>query len=245
MDQGSASLEEQRAEARRVLTTYLVDGAITSRRSVRAFLPKKVPRELVEGILSVASRAPSGANTQPWRVHVVAGQARTRLVTAVQRAFDDKAVAQVHTEEYPYYPRQWTSPYLERRRKVGFDLYGLVGIPRGDKPRMQAQERRNFQFFDAPVGLLFTMDRVMEQGSFLDYGMFLQSLMVAARARGLDTCPQASFNKFHRVVEHELGLPASERLVCAMSLGYADPSKVENSLRTEREPVGSFAVFHE
>jgi nitroreductase len=244
MDPGKASLEEQRAEARRMLTTYLVDGAITSRHCVRAFLATPVPRELLEAILTVASRAPSGANTQPWRVHVVTGQARARLVAAVVRAFDDPAPATAHAEEYPYYPRRWISPFIERRRKVGFDLYGLLGIERGDRPRMKAQERRNFQFFDAPVGLLFTMDRVMEEGSLLDYGMFLQSVMVAARARGLDTCPQASFNKFHRVVEEELGLPANERFLCAMSLGYADPSKVENGLHTEREPVGAFAVFH-
>jgi nitroreductase len=244
MDDVRGSLEAERAEARRMLTTYLVDGTITARRSVRAFLPTPVPRQVVAEILAVASRAPSGTNTQPWRVHVVTGLARTRLVEAVQRAFDDPALAAGQTEEFPYYPRRWIPPFIDRRRKIGWDLYGLLGIAKGDQGRMRAQERRNFQFFDAPVGLLFTMDRVMEQGSLLDYGMFLQGVMVAARARGLDTCPQASFNRFHRVVAHELGLPESERLVCAMSLGHADPSRPENGLRTEREPVEGFAVFH-
>jgi nitroreductase len=244
MDDGRGALEVERAEARRMLTTYLVDGTITTRHSVRAFLPTPVPREVVSEILAVASRAPSGTNTQPWRVHVVAGQARTRLVEAVQRAFDDPAVAAGQTEEYPYYPRRWIPPFIDRRRKIGWDLYGLLGIAKGDTARMRAQERRNFQFFDAPVGLLFTMDRVMEQGSLLDYGMFLQNVMVAARARGLDTCPQASFNRFHRVIARELGLPENERLLCAMSLGHADPSRPENRLQTEREPVEGFALFH-
>ena len=244
MDDGPGSLVAERAEARRMLTAYLVDGTITSRHSVRAFLPTPVPRERVAEILAVASRAPSGTNTQPWRVHVVTGQARARLVEAVQQTFDDPALLADQAEEYPYYPRRWVAPYVDRRRKIGWDLYGLLGIAKGDRARMTAQERRNFQFFDAPVGLLFTMDRVMEQGSLLDYGMFLQNVMLAARARGLDTCPQASFNRFHRVVARELRLPESERLLCAMSLGYADPSRPENGLRTEREPVDGFAVFH-
>lgn len=244
MEDGRGTLEAERAEARRMLTTYLVDGTITSRHCVRAFLPTPVPHERVAEILAVASRAPSGTNTQPWRVHVVTGQARTRLVEAVQRTFDDPVLAGGQAEEFPYYPRRWIPPFIDRRRKIGWDLYGLLGIARGDRARMTAQERRNFQFFDAPVGLLFTMDRVMEQGSLLDYGMFLQNVMLAARARGLDTCPQASFNRFHRVVAQELRLPESERLVCAMSLGHADPSRPENGLRTEREPVEGFAVFH-
>lgn len=244
MNHVTSPLQEMREEARRALTTHLVDAAITSRRCVRAFLPTPISKELVLEILEVASRAPSGANTQPWQVHVVTGNARTELVTAVQQAFDDAEVAAGQTEERPYYPGRWVSPYIDRRRKVGYDLYALLGIEKGDVPRMRAQDRRNFQFFDAPVGLLFTIDRVMGEGSLLDYGMFLENLMVAARARGLDTCPQASFNKFHRVVAKVLGFKESERLVCAMSLGYADPGRPENGLATEREPAGRFAVFH-
>jgi len=221
-----------------------VDFAITSRRSLRAFLPTPVPRETIESILAVASRAPSGTNTQPWKVHVVTGEAKSRLSAAVLAAHDDPAVARTHTEEWDYYPRQWASPYIERRRKVGWDLYGLLGIGKTDRAAMHAQHGRNFRFFDAPVGLVFTIDRVMRQGSYLDYGMFLQSVMVAARGRGLDTCPQAAFMQYHRIIAEQLTIPATEMVVCGMSLGYADPSKVENRLVTEREPVGAFATFH-
>jgi nitroreductase len=220
-----------------------VDAAITSRRSIRAFLPTPVPRATIEDILSVASRAPSGTNTQPWKVHVLTGAARDRLSRAVLAAYDDPGERATHTEEYAYYPTEWISPYIDRRRKVGWDLYGLLGIAKTDKARMHAQHGRNYVFFDAPVGLIFVIDRIMRQGSWLDYGMFLQSVMVAARARGLDTCPQAAFTQFHRIIEAQLGLQPSEQVVCGMSLGYADPEAVENRLVTEREPVGSFARF--
>jgi nitroreductase len=221
-----------------------VDFAITSRRSLRAFLPTPVPRETIESILAVASRAPSGTNTQPWKVHVLTGAAKDRLVAAIVAAHDDPAVARTHTEEWDYYPREWTTPYVDRRRKVGWDLYGLLGIGKADRAAMHTQHGRNYRFFDAPVGLVFTIDRLMRQGSFLDYGMFLQSVMVAARARGLDTCPQAAFMQYHRIIAEQLGIPASEMVVCGMSLGYADPARVENTLRTEREPVGAFTTFH-
>jgi nitroreductase len=128
---------------------------------------------------------------------------------------------------------------------VGWDLYALMGLTRDNKAGMQAQHGRNYAFFDAPVGLIFTIDRVMEQGSWLDYGMFLQNIMVAARARGLDTCPQAAFTPFHRVIARALNLPDSEQLVCGMALGYADPGKIENTLLTEREPVAGFTQFLE
>jgi nitroreductase len=221
----------------------VVDAAITSRRSIRAFLPTPVARATVEEILQVAARAPSGTNTQPWRVYVLTGAARQRLVDAITAIYDDPALRAQHTEEYAYYPTRWIEPYLGRRRKVGWDLYGLLGIGREDKARMHAQHGRNYRFFDAPVGLIFTIDRVMEQGSWLDYGMFLQNIMVAARARGLDTCPQAAFTQFHRVIREQLALPGNEMVVCGMSLGYADMSRIENSLQTEREPVSGFVRF--
>ncbi len=221
----------------------IVDHAITSRRSIRAFLPTPVPRALLEEILVVASRAPSGTNTQPWQVHVLTGAARARLAAAIVAAYDDPEQARSHSEEYAYYPREWVEPYLGRRRKVGWDLYGLLGIGKADKTRMHAHHRRNYQFFDAPVGLIFTIDRVMEQGSWLDYGMFLQNVMVAARARGLDTCPQAAFTQFHRIIGRELQLDDAQMVVCGMSLGYADMSRIENTLVTERAPVAGFARF--
>ena len=222
-----------------------VDQAITSRRSIRAYLPTPVPRETIEEILAVASRAPSGTNTQPWKVYVLTGAARQRLSARICAAHDDPAQRSQHTEEYAYYPTEWRSPYVDRRRKVGWDLYSLLGIAKTDKARMHAQHARNYSFFDAPVGLIFTIDRVMQQGSWLDYGMFLQSIMVAARARGLDTCPQAAFTQFHRLISEELHLPAEEMVVCGMALGHADPKAVENSLVTEREPVAGFVRFLE
>jgi len=222
-----------------------VDAAITSRRSVRAFLPTPVPRATIEQILQVAARAPSGTNTQPWKVHVLSGAARAELSRRILAAYDDPAERATHHEEYAYYPTEWVSPYIDRRRKIGWDLYGLLGIGKTDKARMHAQHGRNYVFFDAPVGLIFTIDRVMRQGSWLDYGMYLQNVMVAARARGLDTCPQAAFTQFHRIIAAQLGLADGEMVVCGMSLGHADPDAVENRLVTEREPVAGFARFHE
>ena len=226
-------------------STAAVDAAITSRHSVRGFLPTAVPRPTIEALLAVAARAPSGTNTQPWRVHVLTGAAKAELSCRIRAAYDDPVERAQHQEEYAYYPTEWHSPYIERRRKVGWDLYSLLGIGKADKQRMHEQHARNYEFFDAPVGLIFTIDRVMQQGSWLDYGMFLQSLMVAARARGLDTCPQAAFTQFHRLIAEHLALPTSDMVVCGMSLGYADPSAVENSLITEREPVSGFARFLE
>ncbi len=224
-------------------STAFVDTAITSRRSLRAFLPTPVPRSTVEDILSVASRAPSGTNTQPWKVYVLSGAAKEALSRKIVSAYDDTATRANYTEEYAYYPTEWQSPFIDRRRKVGWDLYSLLGIAKTDKSRMHAQHRRNYEFFDAPVGLMFTIDRVLRQGSWLDYGMFLQAIMVAARARGLDTCPQAAFLQFHSIITEHVGAPANEQLVCGMSLGHADPHAVENTLVTEREPVASFTRF--
>ncbi|HYC43739.1 MAG TPA: nitroreductase [Noviherbaspirillum sp.] len=223
----------------------IVDAAITSRRSIRAFLPTPVAREDIEAILEVASRAPSGTNTQPWKVYVLTGGAKERLSAEILRAHNDPVLGKEHTEEYAYYPREWVSPYIDRRRKVGWDLYALLGLSRENKAGMHAQHGRNYRFFDAPVGMIFTIDRIMEQGSWLDYGMFLQNIMVAARGRGLDTCPQAAFTQFHKIIAKELELPSNEMVVCGMSLGFADMSKIENSLVTERVPAGHFTTFLE
>ncbi len=220
-----------------------VDAAITSRRSIRAFLDKPVERDEIARILDVAARAPSGTNTQPWKVYVLTGAARARLSNAILAVNADPEKARGHAEEYAYYPREWTSPYIDRRRKVGWDLYSLLGLGRDNKAGMAAQHARNYAFFDAPVGLIFTIDRIMAQGSWLDYGMFLQNIMVAARARGLDTCPQAAFTQYHRIISAELDLPSNEMVVCGMALGWADPARVENTLVTEREPSHGFARF--
>ena len=222
-----------------------VDAAITSRRSIRAFLPTPLAREDIEQLLQVAARAPSGTNTQPWKVYVLTGEKKQLLSERILAAHADPEQARLHTEEYAYYPREWVSPYVDRRRKVGWDLYALLGLTRENKTGMAAQHGRNYAFFDAPVGLMFTIDRVMEQGSWLDYGMFLQNIMVAARGRGLDTCPQAAFTQYHKIIREVLNLPDNEMVVCGMSLGYADPARIENTLITEREPAAHFVKFVE
>jgi nitroreductase len=221
----------------------VVDAAISTRRSIRAFLPVAVSRSQVEEILAVAARAPSGTNTQPWKVHVLAGEALAGLTREILAVFADPERLAEHRDEYSYYPDKWIEPYLGRRRKVGWDLYGLLGIGKAERERMLAQQARNYAFFDAPVGLIFSIDKVMAQGSWLDYGMFLQNIMVAARARGLDTCPQAAFVQFHRVIRAALPIPEDHTVVCGMSLGYADMSRVENTLVTEREGPQGFASF--
>lgn len=225
--------------------TAAVDAAITSRRAVRAFLPTPVSRPTIEEILAVASRAPSGTNTQPWRVHVLTGAAKENLSREIRAAYDDPEERAMHTEQYAYYPTEWRSPYIDRRRKIGWDLYSLLGIGKADKLRMHEQHGRNYAFFGAPVGLIFSIEAVMQQGSWLDYGMFLQNIMIAARARGLDTCPQAAFTQFHRIIARQLKLGDNEMVVCGMSLGHADPGAAENSLVTEREPVAGFTSFVE
>jgi nitroreductase len=223
----------------------IVDWSILTRRSVRAFSDQPVSREDIESILDTARFSASGMNVQPWRVHVVTADAKVNLSAAIAKIDDDPALSAELEEPYQYYPRKWVTPYIERRRKVGWDLYGLLGITKGDKPRMHVQHGRNYQFFDAPVGLFFTLERGMEVGSFIDYGMFLQSVMIAARGRGLHTCVQAAFLKYHRIISAELGIPDDQMLMCGMSLGYADERCIENTLATEREPVESFTTFHD
>lgn len=221
----------------------IVDAVLINRRSVRAFLPTPVARADIEAILEVASRAPSGTNMQPWKVYVLTGSSLTQLCEKLIAAHDDPDCESIHRPEFRYYPRQWKSPFIDRRRKVGWELYGLLGIEKGDWQRMHAQHGLNFRFFGAPVGLIFTIDRELELGSWLDYGMFLQSVMIAARARELDTCPQAAFTQFHRIIAEHLALRPDEQLVCGMSLGRADADAMVNTLQTEREPIVNFARF--
>ena len=224
-----------------------VDTAITSRMSTRAFTQQPVPQQTLHDILQVASRAPSGTNTQPWKVYVLQGDSRNTLADKVCAAHDalraDPALAAEYREEYDYYPEKWVSPYIDRRRENGWGLYNLLGIGKGDKDKMHAQHQRNYRFFDAPVGLMFTIDRVMGRGSLVDYGMFLQNIMVAARARGLDTCPQAAWNGFASIILPHIGAGADEMLVCGMSLGYADGDQLVNSFHTPRVAVAEFTRF--
>lgn len=226
-----------------------VDAAITSRMSARAFTSQPVDRATLEHLLAVASRAPSGTNTQPWKVYVLQGASRDALVAKVCAAHDalraDPTLAAQYREEYDYYPEKWVSPYIDRRRENGWGLYGLLGIGKADKDKMHLQQQRNYRFFDAPVGLMFTIDRVMGRGSLLDYGMFLQSLMVAARARGLHTCPQAAWNGFSSLVLPHIGAGPDEMLVCGVALGYADANDPVNGFHTPRVPVAEFTHWLE
>ena len=226
------------------MTQTLVDAAITSRMSARAFTQQPVTRETLTELLQAASRAPSGTNTQPWKVYVLQGVSRDTLCGKVCAAHEairaNPALAADYREEYDYYPEKWVSPYIDRRRENGWGLYGVLGITKGDKEQMHLQHQRNYKFFDAPVGLMFTIDRVMGRGSLLDYGMFMQNIMVAARGHGLHTCAQAAWNGFAKIILPHIGAGPEEMLVCGMALGYADTSDVVNTFKTPRVPVEEF-----
>ncbi|MGE4242585.1 nitroreductase [Ramlibacter sp.] len=227
-----------------------VDAAIESRFSCRAFLrDKPVPRELIESLLRVASRAPSGTNTQPWNVVVLQGASRDELSRKVCAAHDEvqanPAAAARYREDFDYYPEKWTSPFIDRRRENGWGLYGLLGIQRGEKEKMHAQHQRNYEFFDAPVGLMFSIDKVLGRGSLMDAAMFIQNVMVAARGHGLHTCPQAAWLDYGTIVKAHAGIPDSQLLLTGMSLGYADLAAPVNRFHTPREPVANFTRWLE
>ena len=215
--------------------------AITSRRSIRGFLPTPVEPVILMELLAIAGRAPSGSNIQPWKVHVLTGPALERLRSALTDAFANDVP---EVREYQYYPRHWRDPYLRRRRDVGWALYELAGVPRGDKAAGRRQMARNFGFFGAPAAMVFVIDKDMEQGSWLDYGMFLQSVMIAARGFGLDTCAQAAIASYPGLLRRELGISESETIVCGMAVGIADPAEPTNALWAGREPVETFSIFH-
>ncbi len=222
-----------------------VDTAMASRFSCRAYLQKPVSRELLADLLQAAARAPSGTNTQPWKTYVLQGASKDALVSQVCAAHDAQAQnpALAQPEAYDYYPEKWVSPYIDRRRECGFGLYGVLGIGKGDKAAMHRQHQQNFRFFDAPVGLMFTLERVMGRGSLVDYGMFLQNVMLAARARGLHTCPQAAWNGFSNTILPHIGATDSELLVCGMSLGYGDPQALVNTFQTSRVEASAFTTW--
>lgn len=225
----------------------LVDDAIRSRHSVRAFLSTPVDAQIIKDILEVACRAPSGTNTQPWKVYVVTDKKRDEMVDRVCKAqleiYNHPEKAAEYQETFPYYPKKWISPFIDRRRENGWGLYGLLNIQKGEKEKMAAQQLRNYQLFDAPVGLYFAVNKAMGIGSKMDISMMIQNVMVAAKARGLDTCPQAAWNHFHPIVLEVLGASDDEELVCTVALGYANPDEIVNTFITPREPVENFTVF--
>jgi nitroreductase len=226
------------ADARRLSA----EEAIATRRSVRAFLPTPVARETVEELLALASRSPSGSNIQPWKVRVVGGEVRAKVTRAILEAIARDG-ADKHRREWNYYPVNWREPFLARRRKIGWDMYGLAGVKKGDFEGTERQRMRNYEFFGAPVGMIFTLDEDLEMGSWLDLGIFIGALAIAARGRGLDTCPQAAFADFHSVLRRELGIPQNEIIICGLALGHADPDAPVNRLVTERAAVSEFATF--
>ena len=203
-----------------------VDAAIESRFSARAYQQRPVEREVLTDLLRVASRAPSGTNTQPWQVYVLQGERKDALVQKICDAHDaisvDPQLATEYREEYDYYPEKWISPYIDRRRECGFGLYGVLGIGKGDREKMHAQHQRNFRFFDAPVGLMFTMDRIMGRGSLLDYGMFIQSIMLAARARGLQVLERVGLTEHQDKFPAQLSGGQQQRVAIARALAM-DP----------------------
>lgn len=217
-----------------------VEDAIRGRQSVRAFEQRTVPRDLVARVLETANRAPSGSNIQPWTVWVVDGAPRRQLCDEILTRFDTEGEDK---REYNYYPVTWREPYLARRRACGWGLYGTMGLTRDDKAGMHAQRRQNFDFFGAPTGLIFTIDREMEIGSWLDTGMFVQSVMIAAREFGLETCPQAAFANFHAIIRRRLAIPQSQIVICGMAMGFPEAGARVNTFRTEREPLEVYARF--
>lgn len=217
-----------------------IERAITGRRAVRAFLPDPVEPELVRRLIELAAQAPSGTNMQPWRLRVLGPRSRTRLEKALVAALDDPSPRE---EEYRYYPATLREPYLSRRRKVGWDLYGLLGVARGDHAGMRRQTEADLRFFGAPVALMLTVDRDLEIGSWLDLGAFVQTMLVAAQGHGLDSCPQAIFASFHAIVRRELAIPEKEVVVCGIAFGKADPDAPANRLVPEREPVEGFTSW--
>lgn len=219
-----------------------VDAALTTRHSVRGFTPRPVPHDVVRDILAASSRAPSMTNTLPWHVHVLTGPARDRLCAEILAAHE---AGEAPAMEYEYYPATWRDPYLERRREIGWALYGLLGIAKGDRVATARQLGRNFTFFGAPVGLIFTIDRGLAQGSWLDLGMFMQGIMTAARGYGLDTCAQAAFASYHAIIRRQLNVPEDQIIACGMALGHADPDEPANRLETPRVLVNAFTRFHE
>jgi nitroreductase len=219
-----------------------VEEAIVGRQSIRAFLADPVARPLVERILTIAGRAPSGSNIQPWKVWVMDGAVKDAISKEILAAFD---AGVPEAREYNYYPVDWREPYLGRRRACGWGLYSTMGITRDDKEGMKRQRGQNYLFFGAPTALIFTIDRDMEIGSWLDTGMFLQSIMIAARQFGLETCPQAALANYAEILERRLAIPSTEMVVCGMALGYPDTNAKVNSFRTEREPIERYVRWVE
>jgi len=218
-----------------------VTDAILSRRSVRAFQDTPVSRELIEFMLKTASRAPTGGNLQPWHVYVAGGEVRDRLIRRVAEQLPLHPLGK--HPEYHVYPPKLQDPYRSRRFKLGEDMYAAIGVSREDREGRLRQFARNWEFFGAPIGLFFTLDRDMQQGQWSDVGMFMQNFMLLARESGLDTCAQESWASWHELVREELAIPDNQILFCGMAVGYADTEHPINNFTADREPLDGFATF--
>ncbi|MHA1568696.1 MAG: nitroreductase [Alphaproteobacteria bacterium] len=216
--------------------------AIRGRHCFRAYLPRPVERDTLHEILDAARWAPSGVNSQPWQVAVVQGDTRQRLSEALIAA---RRANRPENPDYAYYPEEWREPYRTRRKVCGLTMYQALGIDKHDKAARLEAWIRNYRFFDAPVGLLFLIDRGMQTGSWLDMGMFMQNIMLAAREFELGTCPQASLAEYPDIVREVLAIPADKLVLCGMALGYPDPDAPVNQYRLEREPVENFTRWYD
>lgn len=217
-----------------------VSEALLKRSSTRAYLAKPVEPEKIEKLLELARHAPSGANTQPWQIAVVTGKSKQELQSRIEKAFWS---GEPSSKDYNYYPEKWFAPYSKRRTNCGVQLYSALNIERHDKQRRKEQWAANYRAFDAPVMLLFFIDSSLATGSYIDYGMFLQSLMLAAVEEGLATCPQAALAEHPDIVRKFLGYSDNMLLLCGMALGYRDDNAAVNQYRTPREEVEYFTRF--
>ena len=223
-------------------TTISAHEALATRRSVRRFLDRPVLQESVLRILRGAAQSPSGHNIQPWKVYVVSGVTKQNVTDSILHAVANDP-EEMHQPEFEYYPAEWFEPYLGRRRAVGSRLYECLGIARDDHEARTRQMNENFCFFGAPLGMFITFDRRLATGTFMDIGMFLQSIFIGARAEGLDTCGQAIFTWYHRVIREHLPMADEELLACGLSLGFADQDAPENELIASKLSVDSFTTF--
>ena len=218
-----------------------IEEAIRSRKSVRAFTDQLVSRSIVEKILNISQRAPSGTNTQPWHTYVCTGSIRDAIANDASALFDQGKSNKY--EDFEYYPKTWNDIHRDRRRGIGWSLYGLLGIEKGDRTRILQQAKRNFKFFDAPVALFFTTDSYLGKGSWLDTGLYVQTVMLAARAEGLHTCPQAIWISIQEPIRQHLNIPDDQVLVTGMAMGYEDTTAIENTLVSEREDVADVVTY--
>ncbi len=214
--------------------------ALITRKSVRAFLNKSVSKALIEKILDKARHAPSGKNSQPWNVSVVTGRTKQILDKKLEEAFWNKHERKM---EYNYYPQQMPPEFKAKAIECGMLLYETLNIKRDDTETRLKQWAKNYSAFGAPTTLYFFVHNLADKGSFLDYGLFLQSVMLMATSLGLATCPQAALAEFPDIVKSELGYSTNYTLVCGLAIGYEDTKAPINNYRTPRDEVAQFTKF--